>query len=180
MTANQEGDKNYSASQDLTTEVHAEYVVKRLEQFIRNGRKSDEGMSFKKWQNMAKAEIIKAFLEVKNQRNEMKRDSRILIFVSATAIVTIGFWGIAASLQRAETLTAGLICFFSGIIVFLFFGWDRYRNYKLRCNIRDRFGSLQRISSIDKRIRILERELGAEEKKCQEQLKKIRGSKSNS
>ena len=34
---------------DPTPDERAEYVIRRLEQFIRDGRTVDEGMSFKIW-----------------------------------------------------------------------------------------------------------------------------------
>ena len=49
-----------------TPDERAEYVILRLEQFIRDGRTIDEGMSFKKWQTMAKTEIALAIAEAQN------------------------------------------------------------------------------------------------------------------
>ena len=46
-----------------TPEERAEYVVLMLEKFIRDGRKDEAGMSFRKWQTMAKSEIIIAIAD---------------------------------------------------------------------------------------------------------------------
>ena len=48
---------------DPSPDERAEYVILRLEQFIREGRTFDEGMSFKIWQAMAKVEIAIAIAE---------------------------------------------------------------------------------------------------------------------
>jgi len=44
-------------SDDPTPDERAEFVILRFEQFIRDGRKVAEGMSFNIWQSMAKTEI---------------------------------------------------------------------------------------------------------------------------
>ena len=104
-------EKDRTSIQEI--ECHAEFIVKRLEQFIRDGRTSGEGVSFKKWQNMAKYEIIKSICEVKDQQYKDSLTFHLLIFISAAVIITIGFWGVAVSLGKVDHLLAALICFAS-------------------------------------------------------------------
>ena len=44
-------------SEHPTPDERSNYVIMRLEQFIREGRTLDEGMSFKKWQAMARTDF---------------------------------------------------------------------------------------------------------------------------
>ncbi len=83
-----------------TPEDRATYVVLRLEQFIRDGRTLDEGMSFRKWQAMALTEIAANIAEA---QNEVTRDDPVtnrLLFTTASALITIGFWGTAVSINK--------------------------------------------------------------------------------
>ena len=76
-----------------TPEERAHFVILRLEQFIRDGRTIDEGMSLKKWQAMARTEIAVAIAEVENSLDYDEINRRRVLFVAAAAMVTIGFWG---------------------------------------------------------------------------------------
>ncbi|MBT5519247.1 MAG: hypothetical protein HOK36_00680, partial [Rhodospirillales bacterium] len=81
-------------------EDRATYVILRLEQFIRDGRSLDEGMSFKKWQAMALTEIA---TNIADAQNEMIREDPVtnrLLFTAAASLITIGFWGTAVSIHK--------------------------------------------------------------------------------
>ena len=173
MSIPEDQNPNSKCQFGATPEEHAEYVVKRLEQFIRNGRTVSEGMSFKKWQNMAKIEITQSIIEATNQQNN-NAVSQFIIFVSAAAMITIGFWGAAVSLNKTDLLTAALICFFAGFSILLVAAWIRYRKYIQQKTDLKRLVSLRRIDDLNKRIKRLERELEAEEKDRQEQIDQIR------
>jgi len=157
-----------------TPEEHAEYVIMRLEQFIRDGRTIDEGMSFKKWQTMAKTEIALAIAEAENSQDHDEISSRRTLFVSAAAMITIGFWGTAVSLHKVAELVGGLICLGAGIIMLITAGGFRYRKYKNRKDGLKRAHGLIRVENLNKRIKTLERELEKEEKSKKKKLDKLR------
>ena len=96
-------------------EEHAEYVIRRLEKFIRDGRTLDEGMSFRKWQFMAKKEIALAIAEAQNAHKFDEINSRRALFISAAALTTIGFWGTAISMERVAYLPGGIVCLIAGL-----------------------------------------------------------------
>ena len=156
-----------------TPDEHAEYVIMRLEQFIRDGRTLDEGMSFKKWQTMAKTEIALAIAEAENSQNHDEINSRRGLFISAAAMITIGFWGTAVSINKVGELAGGLISLAAGVIMLISAGGFRYRKYKNRKDGIKRARGLMRIENLNRKIKRLEKELEAEEKRVQKKIDKL-------
>ena len=150
-----------------TPEERAEYVILRLEQFIRDGSKINEGMSFKKWQAIAVA-------EAENSQKHDEINSRRVLFISAAAMVTIGFWGTAVSFHNVGNLAAGIICTVAGLVLLGFGGGWRARKWNNRRQGKVRRRSLARIENLNKRIKRLETALGKEEEKLEKRLKKKR------
>ncbi len=161
-------------SEHPTPEEHAEYVIRRLEKFIRDGRTLAEGMSFKKWQIMAKTEIALAIAETQNAQKYDEINSRRVLFVSAAAMITIGFWGTAISLEKVSYLAGGIVCLLAGFLMLFVAGGGRYRRYKNRKDGVKRATRLIHIESLNKRIKKLERELEEEEKKLGKQIDKLK------
>ena len=157
-----------------TPEERAEYVILRLEQFIRDGSKINEGMSFKKWQAMAKTEIAIAVAEAENSQKHDEINSRRVLFISAAAMVTIGFWGTAVSFHNVGNLAAGIICTVAGLVLLGFGGGWRARKWNNRRQGKERRRSLARIENLNKRIKRLETALGKEEEELEKMLKKKR------
>jgi len=157
-----------------TPEERAEYVILRLEQFIRDGSKINEGMSFKKWQAMAKTEIAIAVAEAENSQKHDEINNRRVLFISAAAMVTIGFWGTAVSFHNVSNLAAGIICTVAGLVLLGFGGGWRARKWNNRRQGKVRRRSLARIENLNKRIKRLETALGKEEEKLEKRLKKKR------
>ncbi len=161
-------------SANPTPEEHAEYVIRRLEKFIRDGRTLAEGMSFKKWQTMAKTEIALAIAEAQNSQDYDEMHSRRVLFVAAAALVTIGFWGTAISMEKVDYLAGGIVCLVAGGIMMFVAGGGRYRRYKNRKDGIKRATRLVRIESLNRRIKKLERELEDEEKRLEKSIDKLK------
>ena len=157
-----------------TPDERAEYVILRLEQFIRDGRTLDEGMSFKKWQAMAKTEIAIAFAEAENSQDHDEINSRRVLFIAAAAMITIGFWGTAVRLHDVGRLAAGIVCFVAGLTLILVAGGWRYRKWDNRRKSKERRRRLARIENLNKRIKRLENDLEKEEETLEEMLRKRR------
>jgi hypothetical protein len=137
-------------------------------------------MSFKKWQQMAKVEIVKSLIQVQNETRKEASSSNLFIFSSAAVMVTIGFWGAAVSSGKIELLTFALICFSFGVSILLVTFWQRYKVYKSKKAKIERNYSLKRIESLNRRIKKLEREIEIEKKDREKQLEKIRDSSNSS
>lgn len=153
-------------------EQRAEYVIMRLEQFIREGRTIAEGMSFRKWQMMAKTEIAVTIAEAENSVQKDDPVTRRLLFMTAACLTTIGFWGTAFALDKTPYLITGLICAGAGLTLLWVVGEWRFRKWKRRKDARLRVERLSRIEDLNRRIKRLERELEREEKALNRKLKK--------
>jgi len=152
----------------------ATYIVLRLEQFIREGRKLDEGMSFRKWQAMALAEIA---ANVADAQNEVQKDEvpvNRLLFTAAAAMVTIGFWGTAVSIHKVGYLAAGLVCLGAGIVMLAVAGEWKFRKFWRKREADKRRTRLKNIEGLNRRIKRLERELEREAKDLEKALTSAR------
>jgi uncharacterized coiled-coil protein SlyX len=155
-------------------EEHAEYVICRLEKFIRDGRSLDEGMSFRKWQSMAKTEIALSITETQNSYKYDEVNSRRVLFVLASAMTTIGFWGTVISLEKVTYLPGGIICLISGLLILFLTSKGRYRRYKNKKDGVKRAGQLIKIKSLNNRVKKLERDLEEEEKHLDKSIEKLK------
>ena len=155
-------------------EQRAEYIMMRLEQFIREGRTIDEGMSFKQWQAMAKAEIAIAIAAAQNEVQKDDPVTRRLLFMTAACLTTIGFWGTAVSLHKTAYLVGALVCAGAGLLLLLCVGEWRFRKWRRKKDAELRIERLANIEALNKRIKGLERALEKEEKMLEKKLKKTR------
>lgn len=158
-----------------TPEERAEYVILRLEQFIREGRTIDEGMSFRQWQAMAKSEIAIAIAEAEMSQQKDELQSKRVLFVSAAALVTIGFWGTAVSLHKTAYLVGGLVCMGAGLIMLAVAVDWRVRTWRERRQARKRREILARIESLTKRLRRLETALENEVEAIEKKVRRMQG-----
>ena len=159
-------------SDDPSPDERAEYVILRLEQFIREGRTFDEGMSFKIWQAMAKVEIAIAIAESELGQQKEESITRRLLFTFAAALVTVGFWGTAVSLHKVGYLAGGIISGLAGLALLGVAGEWRFRNWNKTRQANKRRKSLARIEGINRRIKRLENDLEKEEKRLEKKIKK--------
>jgi hypothetical protein len=142
-------------------EERAEFVVKRLEEFIRE-KKSPEGMNFKQWQALCKAEIAAAIAAALAEQSRGDAALKRVLFAGAAALVTVGFWGVAVSLGRADTLLAGAVCLIAGIVFMGFVGEWSFSRWRDKRRTRARIATLARVGDLDKRLKALEKERTAE------------------
>ena len=156
---------------DPSPDERAEYVILRLEQFIREGRTFDEGMSFKIWQAMAKVEIAIAIAESELGQQKEESITRRLLFTFAAALVTVGFWGTAVSLHKVGYLAGGIISGLAGLALLGVAGEWRFRNWNKTRQANKRRKSLARIEGINRRIKRLENDLEKEEKRFEKKIK---------
>ena len=138
-------------------EERAEFIVKRLEEFIRE-KKSPEGMNFKQWQALCKAEIAAAIAAAVQEQTRGDAGLKRVLFTGAAALVTVGFWGMAVSLGRADYLLAGAVCLVAGIVFLGFLGEWSFSRWQDRRRVRARMETLARVGDLDKRLKALEKE----------------------
>ena len=159
-------------SDNPSPDERAEYVILRLEQFIRDGRTFDEGMSFKIWQAMAKTEIAIAVAEAELGQKKEENVTRRLLFTFAAALVTVGFWGTAVSMHKVGYLAGALVTGAAGLVLLGVAGEWRFRKWRLGRQADKRRKSLARVEDLNRRIKRLEDDLEKEEKRLSKALKK--------
>lgn len=152
-------------------EQRADFVVKRLEQFIREGRTIAQGMSLRQWQEMARAEIANAIVDAENCVQKDDVVTKRLLFIGASAMVTIGFWGTLLAFDRASYFAVAIICGGAGFVLFAIAGEWRFRKAWSRHRARKRAAALRRVEELTVRIKRMERELKEEEKTFEKRLK---------
>lgn len=142
----------------ISPEERADFIVKRLEEFIREKRNPGEGMSFKHWQALGKAEIAAAIAAAVKEQSQGDAGLKRVLFTAAAALVTVGFWGAAVSLGRVDYVLAGVICFVAGIVLMAVAGEWNYARWQARRRMSERMGTLARIGDLDKRLKAIEKE----------------------
>ena len=157
---------------DPSPEQRADFVVKRLEQFIREGRTFAEGMNLKQWQDMARFEIASALIAAENVHRDKGAVSKRLLFTIAASLVTIGFWGTLFAFDKVHYLVVAIIFSLTGIILLAIVGEWRLMKYFRRHQARQRQQSVYRVEDLTRRIKRMEKELKAESKALQSKLKR--------
>lgn len=155
-----------------SAEQRADFVVKRLEQFIREGRTIAEGMSLKQWMDMARFEIANALIAAENARDDDEVVSKRLLFTVAASLTTIGFWGVLFAYDKVEYLLVAIIFGITGIILLAIVGEWRLMKYFRRHQARQREKTLHRVEDLTRRIKRMERELKEETRALQSKLKR--------
>ena len=154
-----------------TPEQRADFVVKRLEQFIREGRTLSEGMSLRQWQDMARFEIANAVAAAENASRDDDKVTRRVMFTLAAALVTVGFWGTVFSFDKAPYLVVAFIFTITGLITLAIVGEWRFMKYFRRHQARKREKSMRRIEDLTQRIKRMEKELDKEADALRDKLK---------
>jgi len=156
-----------------TPEQRAEFVVRRLEQFIRENRSASEGMSFQKWQEMARTEIANSIVDAENEYQDDDVVSNRLVISIAACFVTIGFWGTLLAFDKAHYLLVAIICAVAGIWLFAVAGEWRFRRFFRARKALKRARSLRRVESLSRRIKRMESELEDEAKELEKSIREM-------
>ena len=154
-----------------TPEQRADFVVKRLEQFIREGRTLAEGMSLRQWQDMARMEIALAVAAAEDAAKDDDHVTRRVLFTLAAALVTVGFWGTVFAFDKAPYLVVAFIFTITGLITLAIVGEWRFMKYFRRHQAKKREKSLRRIEDLTRRIKRMEKELEKESDGLRDKLK---------
>ncbi|MCW8914992.1 MAG: hypothetical protein OQK24_03960 [Magnetovibrio sp.] len=155
-----------------TPEQRADFVIKRLEQFIREGRTLGEGMSLRQWQDMARMEIALAVAAAEDAAKDDDHVTRRVMFTLAAALVTVGFWGTIFAFDKAPYLVVAFIFTMTGVITLAIVGEWKLMKYFRRHQAKKRSRSLRRIEDLTRRIKRMEKELEKESDGLRDKLKK--------
>lgn len=146
------------ADANPTPEQRADFLVRRLENLIREGKNDSGGMSFSTWQVMARAEIANAIVDAASKRRHEERAVNRLIVTASSTFITIGFWGMVVSLDKAYQQAGAAIMFVAGIALFLAAGEGGLRRFFGKRKAAGRIDTMRRIEDFDRQIKRYERE----------------------
>ncbi len=153
-------------------EQRADFVVKRLEQFIREGRTVGEGMNLRQWMDMARFEISNALHAAEQAHDDEDVVTRRLLFTVAAALVTVGFWGTLFAYDKVQYLVVAIVFGITGIVLLAIVGEWQLMKYFRRHQARQRERSLHRVEDLTRRIKRMEKELKEEHRSLQSKLKR--------
>ncbi|KIM00668.1 hypothetical protein CCC_03270 [Paramagnetospirillum magnetotacticum MS-1] len=141
-----------------TPEQKADYLVRKLEQTIRENR-TVKGMSFRTWQNIAREEIVNAMRE--HEKRLMRYDQTVnrLVLASASSLVTIGFWGAMVAVNSAYGGVAAIITLVAGAALFFVTADWGIKRFTSGYNKQKRAERLAHIEDLDKRIKRMEHDM---------------------
>jgi len=157
-----------------TPDQRAETVIKQLEMFIREGRSTQGGMNFRKWQDMARVEIVHAILEDEKDWRENDNFLTKVLAVAASGIITVGMWGTVMAFSNSPNKTLEGMVLFAGGMMFMgamsgYFVWRAYRRYKSQ----RRDERLERIRSMDWKLKKLDKMLANRVKDMEEAVQEM-------
>lgn len=164
-----------SASGLPTPEEQAEVVVMRLERFIRDHRvTSSKGMSFRKWQDMAKSEIADMLRDAESRN---ARDSRFVeraLMILGVGLSTVGLWGTALAIQMApDRVIAGGLTLLGGLMILWGLGMLGLRSPFRQIQASSRKLAMVRVRSLNRKVSDLEHALKKRHKALEKELERV-------
>lgn len=152
-----------------TPEQQADYLVRKLEQTIRERRGSD-GMSFRSWQAIAREEIANALRDAERRRRGWDRVVTRLILTTAATLTTIGFWGALVAIDRGRSGLGAIVALVAGLaLLFAASDWGLARLSAAHADRRRR-ERLVAIEDLDLRIKRMETNLRRKAEQLEEQV----------
>lgn len=155
-----------------TPEQQADYLVRKLEQTIRDNR-TVKGMSFRTWQTIAREEIVNTLRAAERRRVRHDQSTSRALLVVAASLVSIGFWGAVVAADRTYGLWAALVAVIGGSALFFVAadwgikrasgGWSKKKREERLANIED----------LDRRIKRMEDALRKKEERLKERMEEV-------
>ncbi|MEW5728671.1 MAG: hypothetical protein AB1918_12670 [Pseudomonadota bacterium] len=155
-----------------TPEQQADYLVRKLEQTIRDNR-TVRGMSFATWQAIAREEIANAIRSAERRHVVHDRTVNRLVLVASSALVSIGFWGAVVAVDRAYGGPAALVALGAGLALFAVAADWGIKRATGRWMKKRRDERLARIEDLDRRIKRLETDLKKKHDRLKDKLEEV-------
>lgn len=155
-----------------TPEQQTDYLVRKLEQTIRDNR-TVKGMSFRTWQAIAREEILTAMRS--NEKRQQVHDQTVnrLVLVSASSLVTIGFWGAMVAVNSAYGGIAAIITLVAGAGLFFVTADWGVKRFISGYTKEKRVERLAHIEDLDKRIKRMEHDMDKKAKWLKKKMEEI-------
>lgn len=155
-----------------TPEQQADYLVRKLEQTIRDNR-TVKGMSFRTWQAIAREEIANALRAAEKRHADHDRTVGRLLLVGAGSLVSIGFWGAVVAVDRAFGGIAALVSLLAGAALFFVGAEWGIKRFGAGWSKRRREERLANIEDLDRRIKRMEDALQKKHDRLKERMEEM-------
>jgi len=155
-----------------TPEQQADYLVRKLEQTIRDNR-TVKGMSFRTWQAIAREEIVNALRAAEKRHVQHDRTLARIMLVGAGSLVSIGFWGAVVAVDRAYGWVAALVSLIAGAALFFIAAEWGIKRMSAGWSKRKRQERLARIEDLDRRIKRMETALQKKHDALKERMEEV-------
>lgn len=157
-----------------TPEEKAEVIVLKLERFIRDNRTLAKGVSFRKWQDLAKLEIAAA---IRSKDTSAEFESRALdrsLMILGVGLATVGLWGSALAIGAAPNrIIAGTLTFIGGMMILWVAGALGLKSPLKRFQGKRRQAAMKRVRTLHAEIRALETYLKKRKKQLEEEIEDL-------
>lgn len=148
-----------------TPAERADLIVKRLEEFIRDGkvaraeRGQKGGISFRVWQDLARVEIANTVADAERTRVRDDRTVKRVLATAGASLASLGFLGAGVTFGDMDNQLAANIGMVAGLLLFLAGLELPFRRAVKGVSQWDRHRRLRRIRELDQQVRELERHL---------------------
>ncbi|CAA7616829.1 hypothetical protein [Magnetospirillum sp. SS-4] len=162
------------AAEGPTPEQKADYLVRKLEQTIRDNR-TVKGMSFRTWQAIAREEIVNAMRDMEKRQVVYDQTVNRLILVASSSLVTIGFWGAMVAVNSSFGGIAAIVTLVAGAALFFVtadWGIKRVAGGYARRKRAERLGNIE---DLDRRIKRMEQEMKKKADRLKETQERLGG-----
>jgi hypothetical protein len=155
-----------------TPEQQADYLVRKLEQTIRDNR-TVKGMSFRTWQAIAREEITNALRAAEKRHADHDRTVGRILLVGSASLVSIGFWGAVVAVDRAYGAVAALVALVAGAALFFVGAEWGIRRVGSGYSRRQREKRLANIEDLDRRIKRMEDTLQKKHDRLKDRMEEV-------
>ncbi|MGE5478124.1 MAG: hypothetical protein ACM3Q1_15830 [Bacteroidales bacterium] len=155
-----------------TPEQQADYLVRKLEQTIRDNR-TVKGMSFRTWQAIAREEITNALRAIEKRHADHDRAVGRVLLVGSASLVSIGFWGAVVAVDRAYGGIAALVALVAGAALFFVGAEWGIRRLGTGYGRRKRVERLAHIEDLDRRIKRMEDAMRKKHDRLKERMEEM-------
>lgn len=152
-----------------TPEQQADYLVRKLEQTIRDNRTA-KGMSFATWQAIAREEITNALRSADKRRAGDDRLLSRMALVVASGLVTVGFWSAVVLVDKSFGRVAAMLSLAAGACIAFVLGEWALKRAGRRWADEKRAERLAKIEDIDRRIKRMEFEMQKKADRLKEKM----------
>lgn len=154
-----------------TPEEKAEVIVLKLERFIRDNRTLAKGVSFRKWQELAKLEIAAAIRSKEVLRDLESRALDRAMIVLGVGLATVGIWGSLLAMDAAPNrIIAGTLTFIGGMVLLWIAGALGLKSPVRRFQANRRRSHMKKVRALHAEVLALESYLKKRKKQLEEEI----------